>query len=303
MALDKFRKFLQMIDFGHTLFGLPFAYLGAFMALKDVPSGLQLIWITVAMASARTAALCLNRLIDRKIDRANPRTADWVMAKEELPVNFIWLLVISCFAVLFYAAYNLNPLCVKLAPLAVIVLWVYSYTKRFTWLCHLILGGAIGIGPAGGWIAITASFDWQPFVLSAGVACWVAGFDIMYACQDIDFDRQQGLYSIPATFGINGALMIARFLHVGTIFFFILMGLLVNMGIWYYAGIAITALVLLYEHSIVEPGDLSRVYLASFQINHYVGLIIFIMALIDMLGLPISGGKSFAQVYSCHYRC
>jgi len=290
MALNKLHKFLQMIDFGHTLFGLPFAYLGAFMAVKGVPSGWQLIWITVAMASARTAALCLNRLIDRKIDRANPRTANWVMAREELPVNVIWLVVILCFAVLFYAAYQLNPLCLKLAPLAVIILWVYSYTKRFTWLCHLILGGAIGIGPTGGWIAITASFDWQPLVLSAGVACWVAGFDIMYACQDIDFDRQHGLYSIPAAFDIIGALWIARLLHAGTIFFLILMGWIIDMGIWYYTGIAITALVLLYEHSLVEPDDLSRVYLASFQINHYVGLIIFIMALIDMLGLPISGG-------------
>lgn len=284
MVFNKIKKFLLMIDFGHTLFGLPFAYLGAFLAARSIPSLPQLIWITVAMAGARTAALCLNRLIDRKIDRANPRTSDWIMAQEELPVNFVWLTVVICFAVLFYAAYKLNPLCVKLAPLAVIILWVYSYTKRFTWLCHLFLGTAIGIGPAGGWIAITGTFDWQPLVISAAVACWVAGFDIIYACQDIDFDREQGLYSIPAAFGIRGALMIARLLHTGTVFFLLLTGMILGMGLWYYAGIAVTAVILLVEHRIVGPGDLSRVYLASFQINHYVGLIVFILALIDILG-------------------
>jgi len=272
-----------MIDFGHTLFGLPFAYLGAFLSISDIPATNQLIWITVAMFSARSAALCLNRLIDRRIDRANPRTAGWVLAKGELPVNGVWVLVILFFILLFYAANQLNPLCVKLAPLAVIILWVYSYTKRITWWCHLLLGMAVGIGPVGGWIAVTGRFDWQPLLLWIAVACWIAGFDAMYACQDIEFDRAHGLYSIPARFGEAGALLFSAIFHLLTVIFLILNGMVLNLGIWYYAGIIFTGVLLLYEHIIVTPGNLQRVNFASFRLNHYVGLIIFVMAVIDIL--------------------
>lgn len=272
-----------MIDFGHTLFGLPFAYLGAFLAIRGIPSVSQLFWITVAMFSARSAALCLNRLIDRKLDRANPRTAGWVMAAGGLPVNLIWLLVVVFFIILFYSASQLNPLCVKLAPLAVIILWIYSYTKRFTWWCHLLLGMAVGIGPVGGWIAITGHLDWQPFILWLAVAFWIAGFDTMYACQDIDFDRAHHLYSIPARFGEPGALLFSAAFHLFTVIFLFLNGLVLHLGLWYYAGVIFTAGLLLYEHILVTPGNLERVNLASFKINHYVGLIIFIMALIDIL--------------------
>jgi len=281
--LTKMQKFLSMIDFGHTLFGLPFAYLGAFLSISDIPATNQLIWITVAMFSARSAALCLNRLIDRRIDRANPRTAGWVLAKGELPVNGVWVLVILFFILLFYAANQLNPLCVKLAPLAVIILWVYSYTKRITWWCHLLLGMAVGIGPVGGWIAVTGRFDWQPLLLWIAVACWIAGFDAMYACQDIEFDRAHGLYSIPARFGEAGALLFSAIFHLLTVIFLILNGMVLNLGIWYYAGIIFTGVLLLYEHIIVTPGNLQRVNFASFRLNHYVGLIIFVMAVIDIL--------------------
>ncbi|CFX92943.1 4-hydroxybenzoate polyprenyltransferase-related [Syntrophomonas zehnderi OL-4] len=281
--MNKLQKFLNMVDFGHSLFGLPFAYLGAFLALKGVPTLAQFGWITLAMVSARTAALCLNRLIDRHIDRQNPRTADWVMASGQLSVKRIWVLVFVFIALLFLAAYNLNPLCVKLAPLAVIVLWLYSYTKRFTWWCHLILGLAIGIGPLGGWIAISGTFDWQPFVLAMAVAFWIAGFDTMYACQDIDFDRAMNLYSIPARFGERGALLFSAVFHLFTVLFLILNGFILDMGIWYYTGVAFTAILLTYEHIIVRPGNLDRVNFASFRINHYVGLIILITAVIDLL--------------------
>lgn len=272
-----------MIDFGHTLFGLPFAYLGAFLAISDIPTTAQLIWITVAMFSARSAALCLNRLIDRRIDRANPRTAGWVLAKGDLPINGVWFLVLFFFILLFYAAGQLNPLCVKLAPLAVVILWVYSYTKRFTWWCHLLLGMAVGIGPVGGWIAVTGHFAWQPLILWMAVACWIAGFDTMYACQDIEFDRAQHLYSIPARFGEVGALLFSTIFHLLTVIFLILNGLVLNLGIWYFTGIVFTAGLLLYEHIIVTPGNLSRANFASFKINHYVGLIIFVMTVIDIL--------------------
>ncbi|NLJ72089.1 MAG: UbiA family prenyltransferase [Syntrophomonadaceae bacterium] len=283
MALTKLKLFLEMIDFGHTLFGLPFAYLGAFLAVGGIPTGWQLVWITVAMVTARTAALCLNRIIDRHIDRANPRTSDWVMAANKLSVKWIWFFVFLCFALLLYAASQLNELCFKLAPLAVAILWLYSYTKRFTWWCHLILGIAIGIGPIGAWIAITGTFDWQPLFLAAAVACWIAGFDTMYACQDIEFDRANGLYSIPARFGERGALRFSAVFHIFTVIFFILTGFILGLGLVYYLGIFFAAIVLFYEHLIVKPGDLSKVNFASFKINRYVGLIIFITTLIDIL--------------------
>lgn len=282
MALTKLKDVLDMVDFGHTLFGLPFAYLGAFLAIKGMPTLFQLIWITLAMVGARTAALCLNRLIDLDIDRANPRTADWVLPAEKLSPQKVWILVFLSLALLLFSAAQLNPLCLKLSPLAVVVLWMYSYTKRFTWWCHLILGLAIGIGPVGAWIAITGTFDWQPFILGMAVACWIAGFDTMYACQDIVFDRQHNLYSIPARFGEEGALIFSGGFHVGTVFFLVLTGIILKLGLFYYTGVLLAAIILLYEHVIVKPGDLSRVNFASFKINRYVGLLIFITTLIDI---------------------
>lgn len=281
--MHKLLQFLNLIDFGHTLFGLPFAYLGAVLAASGIPSLAQLGWITLAMASARTAALCLNRIIDRHLDRANPRTAHWVLAAGELPLSPIWAVVIISLTLLFLAAARLNPLCLQLAPLAVLVLWGYSYTKRFTWLCHLILGLAIGMGPIGAWIAITGSLDWKPFLLGLAVACWVAGFDTMYACQDIEFDREQGLYSIPARFGARGALRFSEALHFLMVVFLIAAGLAFKLGIWYYSGVAIAAAVLLYQHAIVSPANMNRVNFASFKVNHYVGLLIFMATLTDIV--------------------
>lgn len=283
MALIKLKNFLTMVDFGHSLFGLPFAYMGAFLALRGIPSVSQLIWITVAMVSARTAALCLNRLIDRKMDRANPRTQNWVLPAGKLSLKRVWWAVSICFAVLFYAAWNLNPLCLQLAPLAVMILWLYSYTKRFTWWCHLILGMAVGIGPVGGWIAITGNFNWQPGIMWLVVATWIAGFDTMYACQDIEFDQENKYYSIPARFGETGALTFSAVFHVCTLIFLVLNGIVMELGGWYKGGILFTALILAYEHIIVKPGNLSRVNFASFKINHYVGLLIFISVVLDIL--------------------
>jgi len=284
--MNKVKEFLDMVDIEHTLFGLPFAYLGAFLAAlylsHGYPTIAQICWITLAMVSARTAALCLNRLIDRRFDRANTRTANWVMAEGRLTVSGVWLAVLICFILLFIAARQLNPLCLKLAPLAVVILWIYSYTKRFTWWCHFILGLAIGIGPVGSWIAISGTFDWQPLIIGLAVACWIAGFDAMYACQDIAFDREQGLYSIPARFGETGALIFSAGFHFFTIVFLVATGLILHLGIWYFGGVGLAAIILVYEHSIVRPGDLSRVNFASFKINRYVGLIIFIMTLIDV---------------------
>jgi len=280
--VSKLKLFFRLIDIEHTLFGLPFAYLGAFLAIKAVPSFGQLFWITVAMVSARTAALCLNRLIDRHIDLANPRTRNWIMPQKLLPTGWIWGIAFFMFGMLFFAAWQLNPLCFALAPLAVLILTVYSFTKRFTWLCHLFLGAAVGIGPVGGWFAVTGEFSLLPFFLSAVVASWVAGFDTIYACQDIDFDRKTGLHSIPARFGMERALHIAAFFHLGTVLFLILSGLLLQMGIWYYIGTVITAIILLYEHSLVSPYDMRQVSRASFKINHWVSSIIFLFSMLDL---------------------
>lgn len=271
-----------MLDFGHTLFGLPFAYLGSFLAVNDLPTIHQLLWITVAMVSARTAALSLNRLIDLPIDADNPRTAGWVLPSGRLSLKLVWGGVFVFLALLLYSAAQLNPLCLKLAPLAVIVLWGYSYTKRFTWWCHLILGMAIGIGPIGAWFAVTGTFDWQPFLIGAAVACWIAGFDTMYACQDIEYDRQAGLFSIPARFGEVGALRFSAIFHIFTMIFLSITGIILHLGIWYYLGVVLAGMVLIYEHSIVKPGDLTRINFASFKINRYVGLLIFVTTLVDI---------------------
>ncbi|WP_341372074.1 UbiA-like polyprenyltransferase [Thermosyntropha lipolytica] len=280
--INKLKLFLEMIDFEHTLFGLPFAYLGAFLAVKGMPSFHDLFWITIAMVSARTAALCLNRLIDREIDKANPRTRDRVIPAGKLSVPGVWIAVFVFLVLLFYSAYQLNILCVKLAPLAVAVLWVYSYTKRFTWWCHLILGIAIGMGPVGSWLAVTGSFALEPLVLGAAVAFWIAGFDTMYACQDIEFDRSYGLKSIPARFGEEGALKFSAFFHLLTVVFLVLNGLLLKLGFYYYLGVIFAALVLVYEHLLIKPGNLKKVNFASFVINRYVGLIIFGATLMDI---------------------
>jgi len=281
--LSRIVNFLKLIDFGHSLFGLPFAYMGAILAAGGIPTFYHLFWITVAMIAARTAALCLNRLIDRHIDKANPRTAGWILPSGQLPISVIWGAVFFCLFCLLFAAAKLNPLCVKLAPLAVLVLWGYSYTKRFTWWCHLILGIAIGSGTVGAWIAVSGTLDWQPVLLGMAVACWIAGFDTMYACQDIDFDRKNNLYSIPARFGEVGALRFSALFHFFTVFFLIISGLIMGLGHFYYLGVAFAGVILTYEPLIVKPGNLSRVNFASFKINHYVGLIILLTVLMDRL--------------------
>ena len=285
MASNKLKDFFSILDLSNSLFGLPFAYLGGILAAGGWPTLYQMFWITVAMVSARTAAMCLNRLIDRHIDRANPRTSHWALAEGRLSVNLVWLLVPILFIILFYAASRLNPLCLKLAPLAVAVLWLYSYTKRFTWLCHLFLGMAIGIGPVGAWIAVTGTFDWQPFLLGAAVAFWIAGFDTIYACPDEGFDRSSGLYSAPVRFGTAGALLFAKLLHVLVVLFFVINGLVFALGKYYYIGVFLAAMLLLYEHMIVQPDNLSKVTLIFSKINHWVGLIIFVFTLIDIFGI------------------
>lgn len=282
MACRKLKIFLEMIKFEHTIFALPFAYLGAFLAAGGRPTLAQLGWITLAMIGARTAAMSLNRLIDRHIDALNPRTADRALPRGLLSVAEVWLYTIISFALLFYAAARLNWLCVQLLPIAVFVLIVYSYTKRWTWACHLVLGLADSLAPVGAWVAVRAAVDLPAVVLGLGMGSWVAGFDIIYACQDYDFDRQYGIHSIPARFGKARALTIARFLHAFAVLMLVLVGLLLDLSSTYFLGVILAAVILIYEHRLVSPEDLSRINIAFLNLNGYLSVLMFIFTFLAL---------------------
>ncbi|WXJ81222.1 4-hydroxybenzoate octaprenyltransferase [Moorella humiferrea] len=282
MACRKLKIFLEMIKFEHTIFALPFAYLGAFLAAGGRPTLAQLGWITLAMIGARTAAMSLNRLIDRHIDALNPRTADRALPRGLLSVAEVWLYTIISFALLFYAAARLNWLCVQLLPIAVFVLIVYSYTKRWTWACHLVLGLADSLAPVGAWVAVRAAVDLPAVVLGLGMGSWVAGFDIIYACQDYDFDRQYGIHSIPARFGKARALTIARILHAFAVLMLVLVGLLLDLSPTYFLGVILAAVILIYEHRLVSPEDLSRINIAFLNLNGYLSVLMFIFTFLAL---------------------
>jgi 4-hydroxybenzoate polyprenyltransferase len=285
--VKKLKLVLDMIKFEHSIFALPFAYLGAILGSLEVnghfPSWMQIVWITIAMVGARSAAMALNRIIDRKIDAKNPRTAERHIPKGLIPVTFAWGFVAVSFIVLFAAAFQLNMLAVKLLPIAVFFLVFYSYTKRFTWTCHLVLGIATGLGPLGGWIATTGQIDLKGLLLFVTVALWIGGFDVIYACQDVEFDRKEGLHSIPARFGIKRGLQISSFMHLGTAIG--LFGLLwmTDLGIPFGLGVIVALLILIYEHSIVTHDNLSRLNTAFFTMNGVLSVIVFCFMLIDVL--------------------
>lgn len=282
-ALRKAAIFAEMIKFEHTVFALPFAYLGAFLAAGGLPETGELFWITVAMVAARTAAMSLNRLIDRAIDALNPRTAARALPRGLLTATEVWAAAIASFAVLLLAAAMLNLLCVRLLPIAVAVLVVYPYTKRWTWLCHWILGVADGLAPLGAWVAVRAAVEWPGLFLMAAVAVWVAGFDLIYACQDYDFDRRYGLHSLPARFGLPAALWVARLTHLAVPVLLYFAGRLAGAGVFYYLGVAVAAFLLVYEHRLVSPHDLSRLNYAFLNVNGYLSLLMFAFTFIDRL--------------------
>lgn len=277
------RHFLDAIKFEHTVFALPFAYVSMVLAADGWPGWRTVIWVTLAMAGARTLAMSVNRLADRFIDAANPRTA-----RRHLPAGLLTTAQVTVAAVmagvlLLLSASMLNPLCLALAPLAVLFLVGYSYTKRFTWLSHWILGFTDGIAAAGGWIAVRAAFAPPVYVLWFALTVWIAGFDLIYACQDVEFDRDHRLHSVPARFGIPAALATARSCHVLTIAAFALLGWMMGLGWLYWAGVAVVAGLLVYEHSLVSPGDLSRLDVAFFNVNGYIALILFLSVLAGRL--------------------
>lgn len=269
------RHFLDAIKFEHTVFALPFAYVAMVLAAGGWPGGHVVVWVTLAMASARTLAMSVNRLADRLIDAANPRTAG-----RHLPAGLLrpWHMLLAALVaggLLGLSAWMLNPLCFRLAPLAALFLIGYSYTKRFTWASHWILGFTDGIAAAGGWIAVRGVFEPPAFVLWFALTVWIAGFDLIYACQDVEFDRRARLHSFPARFGIAAALVGARICHLLTVVAFAVLGLLTGLGWLYWAGVIAVSGLFVYEHSLVSPDDLSRLDIAFFNINGYIAVILF----------------------------
>ncbi|WNC17254.1 UbiA-like polyprenyltransferase [Brevibacillus brevis] len=287
MSLRKLKIILEMIKFEHSLFALPFAFMGAVLGNivieKSWPTWTEIFWVTVAMVGARSAAMSLNRVIDRFIDAKNPRTANRAIPAGLISIVEVIAFIVVSFAVLFIAAYQLNPLAVKLLPLAVFVLVLYSYTKRFTWLCHFVLGVAIGFGPLGGWVATTGQVDGIGLLLFASVMFWTAGFDIIYACQDADFDRKEGLYSMPSRFGVGNALMVARACHVLTFVGLMSLYVLADLSIWFLLGVLISGAILIYEHTLVKPTDLSKLDVAFFNMNGILSVVMFAFTMIDLV--------------------
>lgn len=280
------RVFLEMIKFEHTVFALPFAYMGMVLAAGGWPGLGPFFWITLAMVSARTLAMAVNRVVDRHYDAQNPRTALRALPAGRLSPRLVWGIAALSAALLFLSAAMLNPFVLKLAPLAVVGLVGYSYTKRFTWLSHWVLGLVDGAAAAGGWAAVTASLDLPAWLLWSAVTFWIAGFDLIYACQDVDFDRAAGLHSFPARFGIAASLTAARLCHVLTVLLLAAVGVTLGLAWPYWLGLAIAATLLVYENSLVHPTDLSRLDLAFFNINGYISLIMFVAA---WLGVALRG--------------
>ncbi|WP_407310754.1 UbiA-like polyprenyltransferase [Desulfosporosinus sp. SB140] len=281
--MNKIKVFLEMIKFEHTLFALPFAYLGAFLASNGIPTGAKLFWITLAMVGARTAAMSLNRLIDRHIDARNPRTAQRALPAGQLRVKEVYLYTVLSFLLLGYSAYKLNFLALWLMPIAVFFLVLYSYTKRFTWACHFVLGISLGLASPGAWIGVTGHWALAPILLGLGVITWVAGFDIVYACQDVEFDRKEGLHSIPAIFGVQRGLEISSVLHILAPLFFISVGVVMSMSWIYYLGVGIAIVLLFRQHRIVSASDLSKVGVAFFDLNGYLSVMLFVFSILDLI--------------------
>lgn len=285
--MKKLILFLRLIKFEHTVFALPYAYLGMILAAYSGSGGLptwrQVFWVTVAMVGARSAAMGLNRVIDRAIDARNPRTAMRELPRGLLSAAEVWVFIAVSLVLLGVAAWQLNPLCFKLLPVAVAVLVIYSYTKRFTWLCHLVLGLADSLAPLGGWIAVSGRWEWPAVVLAGAVGLWIAAFDIIYACQDVEFDRANGLHSIPARFGIRRGLWISRGLDALSVVLFLSLLWWIPLGWLYTVGILMVALLLVYEHRLVSPEDMSRIDRAFFTVNSYVALVAFAFTTGDVL--------------------
>ncbi len=292
MFWKRLRLTLDMIKFEHSVFALPFALTGALLALRQ--SGFQVAawwhqvaWIVVAMVGARSAAMAFNRLVDSEIDRRNPRTSGRHLPAGLLSRGFGWGFVAASSFLFLYAARQLNPLCFWLAPLALAIVFFYSFTKRFTPLSHLVLGFALGIAPAAAWIAVRGSLDPRILLLTGAVMFWTAGFDVIYSCQDYEFDVSESLFSVPRAVGIGRALTIAKALHAAMIACLLALVFSLGLGALSLAGIGAVAALLIYEHSLVKANDLSRVNAAFFTVNGYVSMLFFVFWAADIYRMRV----------------
>ena len=288
LFFNKLRTVLEMIKFEHSVFALPFALTGALLALRE--SGLEIAgaggkfaWIILATVAARSAAMAFNRVADAEIDARNPRTNKRAIPAGVISKSFAWGFIVFWSGVLIFAAAMLNPLCLKLAPAALAIVFGYSYTKRFTSLSHLVLGFALGIAPAAAWIAIRGSLDPAILMLTAAVMFWTAGFDIIYSCQDREFDAAEGLYSLPRVWGVARALWVARVFHLVMVGLLATLASALELGLLSEAGIAVVAALLVYEHSLVRPDDFSRVNAAFFTVNGFIGVLFFLFWAADVV--------------------
>ena len=274
-VLEKLTTTLAMIKFEHTLFALPFAFLGAILAAGDLPTWWQMLWITVAMVGARSAAMTFNRIVDRDIDAANPRTAGRELPTGKLSVGFAWMFLYVSIAVFLLASYSLNWLTFALSPVALLFVLGYSYAKRFTTFAHLLLGAALAISPSAAWIAVRGSLnDEVPILLSLFVLIWTAGFDVLYACQDFEYDRKHGLRSIPERFGIKNALWIARLFHFQAFIVLLLLYLATGLSWLALAGVIAVGALFVYQHTLIKADDLSKMNAAFFTTNAFVSVIL-----------------------------
>jgi len=283
MDLNKIKIYLEMIKFEHSIFALPFAYFGAFLSEMKFPGWNRIFWITLAMVGARSFAMSMNRLIDAEIDRRNPRTANRALPRKLISIPNAVLFTLISLSLFLLAVYKLAPICRYLWPFVVLPFVVYPYTKRFTWLSHFVLGLCLGMAPIGAWIAVTGTFSLEPFLIGWAVLLWVAGFDIMYAIQDIDFDRQHKLYSIPVRFGIRTSLALTKLLHLTSTALLSWVGIRLNVGFFYFSGIFLTAILLAYENSLIKPDDLSKLNLAFFTMNGVISVVLFCFVAFEVI--------------------
>ncbi|MFI6093748.1 menaquinone biosynthesis prenyltransferase MqnP [Streptomyces sp. NPDC051218] len=282
----KVKAFLRLVMIEHSVFALPFAYIAALTAMFQLDGNIhwgRLLLVTICMVGLRTFAMAANRIIDREIDARNPRTAHRELVTGAVSVKSAWTGALIALVVFLGAAALLNPLCLALAPLAVIPMVVYPYGKRFTNFPQAILGLAQAMGPVGAWIAITGEWSWQAVILGLAVGIWIGGFDLIYACQDVETDREVGVKSVPARFGIPGAIWGARGCHLVTTALFVWYAADTGAGVFFWLGLAVVAGAFVYEHSIVKPHDLSRLNRAFFQVNGFIGIALFVCALLDLL--------------------
>jgi len=282
-VIQKLRIVLALVKFEHTIFALPFALLGAVLAVRGWPRPAQIGWILLAMAGARSAAMAFNRLVDLPFDARNPRTANRALPKRQLTREFVIAFILASSAILVFAASRLNRLSLELSPLALGIVFFYSYTKRFTWLTHIFLGVSLACAPIGAWIALRGEIAQSPLILGLAVVLWVAGFDIIYSCQDVEFDKAESLFSIPKRFGVAAALWLSAMLHL------VMLGVLgflfwkEGLGGISFAGLAAVGLLLAYEHSLVRPADISRANTAFFTINGWISVLLFATTMIDVI--------------------